>query len=130
MYWLKVWNFIKKRFQHWFFRVNFVKFSRTLFLQNTSRRLFLSHCSFKYQQIFRFQYFEWKKRSCKGNILTSVQRRLNVETTMIWHWKWKKSDIWFLTLHNIDITSEPDAEATLKQRPTILIQRCIDVFWT
>ena len=34
-----------------------------------------------------------------------------------------KSDIGFLTLHNVDTTSVPDVETTLKQRGTMLVQR-------
>ena len=40
----KVYNFIKKRLQHRCFPVNFTKFSRTPFSQNTFGRLFLE-CS-------------------------------------------------------------------------------------
>ena len=35
-----------------------------------------------------------------------------------------KSDVGFSTLHNVDITSGPDVETTLKQRYTTSKQRC------
>ena len=50
---LKACNFIKKRFQHKFFPMNFAKFLRTLFLQNTS-----GGCFWKYLTNSPFIVFE------------------------------------------------------------------------
>ena len=59
-------NFIKKRLWHLSFCVNFAKFLRTPFLQNTSERLLLQTVGlqivFIYQQLF-LSYLKYQKQS-------------------------------------------------------------------
>ena len=62
--------------------------------------------------------------SYPANISTSDQRCFRVEITLSDIENETKSDFGFLTLHNVDTTSVPDVEKTLKQRYTTSKQRC------
>ena len=61
--------------------------------------------------------------SYPANISTSDQRCFPVEITLSDIENETKSDVGFLTLQNVDTTSVPDVEATLKQRYTTSKQR-------
>ena len=105
--WLKIFNY------------TCFKICSFLFVSYTKTKSLLLHVS----QPFLFLYLKCSPNCNKYSSQPTFQRRINVvstlwinvEITLIRHWKWNKSDVGFSALHNVDTTLVSDAETTLIQ---------------
>ena len=83
---LQACNFIKKRIQYRYFPVNFAKFLRTPFLQNTSSRLLLKFGDFNYPQPFPTDIYLLKVKKRNITKRCEICSMLTINTLERRHW--------------------------------------------